>query len=224
MGNVLRLCIPLKMRTVTVVNGRTVASDTPFIPNPDYPVAVVFSNGAQQFKLIATMRDNVACVEDCGMMPIGSYSVAVMCKDADGNPLRYKERSSVQIVGYTSDAGVDSESDVQVETQYLNAAVFLMLKGEDGKDGRGIERIDVQESQESGGVNTMTITLTDGTTTTFHVRNGVDPSWDGIVDMQFNLNSNNPVANSIVTARFNGLDDEVGQWDCSVYNEVLTLR
>lgn len=204
LGNVLRLCIPLRIRTVTVANGRTVATDAAFTPNPEYPVSVVLSNGAQQFKLIATMANgNVACIEDNGMLPLGTYSVAVLCKDDNGNPLRFKERNSLEIVGYTSDAGYGStDAEVEIETAYLNAAVFLMLKGEDGHDGRGIDHIDVQESQENGGTNIVTIFLTDGTSTELHVKNG---SWEGLVDTSLNLESGNPIANAAVSSKFDSL-------------------
>ncbi len=46
--------------------------------------------------------------------------------------------------------------------------------GTDGKDGVGIASIKTEGASVSGGVNAVTITLTDGTATKFNVRNGYD--------------------------------------------------
>lgn len=46
--------------------------------------------------------------------------------------------------------------------------------GADGKDGVGIASVETTGSSASGGVNVVTITLTDGTSSKFNVRNGYD--------------------------------------------------
>ena len=51
----------------------------------------------------------------------------------------------------------------------LNTKI-VMLKGEQGKDGTNIKS--VEKTATSGLVDTYTITLTDGSTTTFAVTNG----------------------------------------------------
>lgn len=46
--------------------------------------------------------------------------------------------------------------------------------GADGKDGVGIASVETTGSSASGGVNVVTISLTDGTSSKFNVRNGYD--------------------------------------------------
>lgn len=53
------------------------------------------------------------------------------------------------------------------------AAPATLFKGEKGDDGNGIQSIqETTVSTESGGVNIITVTMTDGTTATFSVKNG----------------------------------------------------
>ena len=46
--------------------------------------------------------------------------------------------------------------------------------GADGKDGVGIASVETTGSSASGGMNVVTISLTDGTSSKFIVRNGYD--------------------------------------------------
>ena len=64
-------------------------------------------------------------------------------------------------------------ADIKAEIydDYKVIAKILMLKGE---KGNGIKSIVTNESAESGGTNTVTITMTDGTTYTFGIKNGKD--------------------------------------------------
>lgn len=52
--------------------------------------------------------------------------------------------------------------------------IIDIMDGADGLDGVGIESITTEESPESGGVNVITIAMTDGTEYTFDVLNGND--------------------------------------------------
>lgn len=54
--------------------------------------------------------------------------------------------------------------------------IINIMDGTDGLDGVGIESITTEESQEPGGANIVTITMTDGTEYTFDVLNGRDGS------------------------------------------------
>lgn len=55
-----------------------------------------------------------------------------------------------------------------------SSATQAGTSGTDGKDGVGIASIETEGASVSGGVNVVTITLTDGTATKFNVRNGYD--------------------------------------------------
>lgn len=201
-GNVLRLAMPLTLRTLEKVGDEIVATDTDFIPSSDYPVTMEFSKGAIKLDFEATMRDgNIAYIEDDGTIPVGVYAVAVLCKDSEGRPYRFKQRDVLQVVDYTDEAGIEAGIEYTVATWYLDAAIFLALRGEDGV---GVEDIITETSEEIGGVNTVTIVLTDGRTKEFTILNG-----SGSVDMDFDAESHHPVANSTVTAKFGEVKGEL---------------
>lgn len=209
-GNVLRLAIPLTLRTIELVDvevdgeiqQQTKATDTPFTPSSDYPVMVVLSKGAVKVSFKAQMRDgNVAYTEDKGTIPVGTYDITVTCNDNHGNPYRFKQSTVLQVFDTTAQAGIETPIEYEVTTWYLDAAIYLALKGEDGV---GIEDIETQSSGEIGGVNTVTFILTDGRTRSFTVLNGA-----GSVDQQLDPNSPSPIANKAVAARFNELSNEL---------------
>jgi len=197
-GNVLRLAIPLTLRTVELVDGEMQHTDTDFIPSSDYPVNVVFSKDAVKVKLAATMNGNLAYVEDNGTITEGTYEITITCKDGSGNPYRFNQRSVLQVFSETKDAGIELPIEYEAQVWYLDAALFLALKGEDGV---GIDDIQTQSSGEIGGMNTVTIILTDGRTRTFTIMNG-----SGSVDDVLDPNSPSPIANKTVTAKFNELN------------------
>lgn len=209
-GNVLRMAIPLTLRMVELVevevDGETKqqaeVTDTDFIPSSAYPVLVVFSKGAVKVSLKAQMRDgNVAYVEDKGSIPVGLYDITVTCNDDNGNPYRFKQNTTLHVVDTTAEAGIVTPIEYEVTTWYLDAAIFLALKGEDGV---GIEDIDTQSSSEVGGVNTVTFILTDGRTKSFTIMNG-----SGSVDTEFSETSQHPLSNQAITERFNAVDQSI---------------
>jgi hypothetical protein len=200
-GNLLRLALPLTLRTVDVVDGKVEVNDEPFYPSGDYPVKVILSKGANKATYDATMQGNIAYIEDKGKLPVGTYEITVTCSDNNGNPYRFNEIGVVQVFHSTADAGITSPIEYEVQTWYLDAAIYLALKGEDGV---GIEDIETTSSSEIGGMNTVTFILTDGRTKTFTVMNG-----SGSVDQLLDENSKHPIANKVVTARFNELADEL---------------
>ena len=170
-GNLLRLAIRLTRRTLEKVGDEIEATDEDFIPSSDYPVSVELSKGKEKLTFNATMREgSLACIEDKGTIPEGTYSVAVRCKDEHGNPYRFKQRTVVRVYDVTADAGITTPVEYEVGTWYLDAAIFLALSGEDGV---GIDDIITEESVENGGYNTVTFVLSDGSTRWFRVRNGV---------------------------------------------------
>ena len=203
-GNVLRLAIPLTLRTVSLEDGEIVSTDTDFIPSNEHPVRVEFTKekGITKVVIDAVMRDgNVACVEDEGTIPIGTYAITVTCKDNNAKPYRFKQRTVLTVTDYTADAGIQKPVEFEVKEWYLDAAIFLALKGEDGV---GIQDIETQTSTEVGGVNTITFILTDGRTRSFTVLNG-----SGNVDDELDINSRHPLSNSAITTKFNAIDEEL---------------
>lgn len=201
-GNVLRLGIPLTKRTISLVDGEIEATDTDFIPSSDVPVKVIFTKGATRVALDATMKNgNVAFIQERGKIPVGTYAITVTCADDEGNPYRFKQNAVLKVVDTTAEAGIEKNIEYEVTTWYLDAAVFLALKGEDGV---GIASIDTQSSAEVGGMNTVTFILTDGTRKSFTIMNG-----SGAVDENFDPNSKHPLSNDIITARFNLVDEKL---------------
>ena len=124
-GNVLRMAIPLTLRTLTKDGDEMVVTDTDFIPSSDHPVRVVFSRGKTNYPIIATMDGNVAIVEDKGKIPVGTYDISVECYDDLGNPYRFKQNAVLYVADTTAEAGIDEEIEYEAQTWYLNAAVFL---------------------------------------------------------------------------------------------------
>lgn len=208
-GNVLRVAIPLTLRTVELVDvdvdGETqqqaVATDTDFYPSDKQPVRVVFSKGATSMPITATMNGNVAYVEERGKIPVGTYEMTVTCADDNGNNYRFNQNAVLKVVHSTAEAGITTPIEYEVKTWYLDAAIFLAMKGEDGV---GIEDITTETSGEIGGLNTVTITMTDGRIRTFTVMNG-----SGSVDEELDPNSRHPISNAAVTGKFSQIESEL---------------
>lgn len=216
-GNVLRLAIPLTLRTVELVDGEAVATDSDFIPSSEYPVNVLLEKTGKRITVTASMQNgNIAYAEDKGKMPIGTYDISVTCCDDNGNPYRFKQDTVLQVVDTTAEAGILPNTEFEVVTWYLDAAIYLALKGDDGV---GIADISTQSSSEVGGMNIVTFILTDGRTKTFTIMNG-----SGDVDNELNINSGQPIANRVVTAKFNEVDVNFEQVFGQVDYDSLTKR
>ena len=225
-GNVLRVAIPLTLRTLelveTEIDGQlqqqVVATDTDFIPSSEHPVRIIFSKGAVKVSFDATMRDgNVAYVEEKGKIPVGIYDITITCYDDNGNPYRFNQNTILQVVNSTIEAGIETPIEYEVQTWYLNAALYLALKGEDGV---GIDDIVTESSSEIGGINYITFVLTDGRTRTFTILNG-----SGSVDKELDTTSPQPIANKVVATKFNELDENIanlfGDVDYDSNNKVI---
>lgn len=124
-GNVLRMAIPLTLRTLVKDGDEMIVNDTDFIPSSDHLVRVVFSKGKTNYPVIATMDGNVAIIEDKGKIPVGTYDISVECYDDLGNPYRFKQNAVLYVADTTAEAGIDEEIEYEAQTWYLNAAVFL---------------------------------------------------------------------------------------------------
>lgn len=119
----MRLAIPLTLRVVTIENGVATETDTEFIPNAAFPVQVVFDKGTK-FTFEATMSDNVAYVSDMGTLPVGVYSVTVLCRNGENEPLRFKQNMVLNVVDTSAEAGIEPGVEYIGVTHTLDAAVF----------------------------------------------------------------------------------------------------
>lgn len=167
-GNLLRVAIPLDVIDVSVENGVTTQTKDNFYPNTAYPVSIILKKGVSKYPYTAKVSDNVVSFEDPGTLPVGVYEVEVLCRNAEAHPMRYMVRSVIEVVDATADAGIEPGVEFDAESYTLDGGMFIEARG------TGIANITVEESQESGGYNVVTITMTDGETYTFNVRNGVD--------------------------------------------------
>ena len=209
-GNVLRIAVPLTMRTVEVVDGVVSVTDTDFTPSTDYPISIIFDKGAAKAKYIATLRgDHIAYIEDKGTLEVGTYSITVLCKDSDGNPYRFKERAVLQVVDATADAGIEKGIEYEVKEHYLDSAVFFAS----GAADRGIDLI---ETSTEGNTVTVTFYLTDGSTESFSVKSGIEM----LVDQDWDIQSERAIANKVVT----GFHDYVMNKESYVSGETLNIE
>lgn len=211
-GNVLRIAVPLTMRTVEVVDGVVSVTDTDFTPSTDYPISIIFDKGAAKAKYIATLRgDHIAYIEDKGTLEVGTYSITVLCKDNNGNPYRFKERAVLQVVDATADAGIEKGIEYEVKEHYLDSAVFFAS----GAADRGIDHI---ETRVDGNTTTVTFYLTDGSTESFSVKSGIEM----LVDQDWDITSERAIANKVVTGFRNEVVDTLDRHS-SVTGETLNL-
>lgn len=208
-GNVLRIAAPLTLRSVEVVNGVVTASDSDFIPSSNYPISFLFDKGATQVKLLAQVRGgNIAYIEDMGTIPIGTYSITILCKDDYGNPYRFKEKAVLQVVDTTKEAGIEKGIEYEVTEHILNSAIFFAS----GVAERGIDHI---TTTDDNGVTIVTFYLTDGSTESFQVSGGL-----GLIDQDWDITSERAIANKVVTS----FRDYVLDKESYVTDETLTIE
>ncbi len=131
-GNVMRLAIPLTLRTLEKVGDEIEAIDTDFIPTDD--VEIVLSKMTKEYKFTPTIVGHVAYIEDEGTLSKGNYSVEILTKDENSKPLRYKKDMSVGVYDTAAEAGITPGIEFEAGTQWLDAAIFLAM----GSGGGGI--------------------------------------------------------------------------------------
>lgn len=131
-GNLLRLGIALQVVKITSVEGVVDKQVEDFVPNPNFPVRVLLTRGSMVCSFTATMEGNVAVIEDKGTINVGKYALTVLCRDDDGNPMRFKQKDAVNIVDLTAEAGIVPGAEFETGTQWLDGAVFLSLTAQGG--------------------------------------------------------------------------------------------
>lgn len=172
-GNSFSLSVPLLKRVVAKENDTTTITTEPFIPASGDAVTVKLIGERRQYTYTPTMSDNVAVVELSGNELCGRYAIEVTILTANGERMRYAQPMALALVPYTGT--VDS---IVVGSATLDASIFFVMrgqkgdKGDKGDDGVGITSI--KKTSTAGLVDTYTITLSNGDTTTFDVTNGKD--------------------------------------------------
>lgn len=131
-GNLLRLGIALQVVKITSVEGAVDKQVEDFVPNPNFPVRVLLTRGSIVCEFTATMEGNVAVIEDKGTINVGKYALTVLCRDDDGNPMRFKQKDAVNIVDLTAEAGIVPGAEFETGTQWLDGAVFLSMNAQGG--------------------------------------------------------------------------------------------
>lgn len=173
-GNVLKVAIPLTEKIRTAQDGQEVEVEQDFYPNTDYPVYVVLNKGGSlKTTYEAAVSGNVATFEDNGTLSVGMYQVEVLCRDKEGSPCRYMVRSIIEVVDATIDADIEAGIEFNAETYTLDGAIYFYAKGDKGDQGVSIVKVEqTTTSAESGGINVIRVTLSNGETSDFEVRNG----------------------------------------------------
>lgn len=108
-GNPILLAIPLTMRIVRTEDGVETATEEEFFPNTDEPVTVQLNSGTAVHEYSADVDGNVAIFIDYSSLPVGKYSITVLCQDDEGFPYRFKARLVLHVVDSAADAQVDGE-------------------------------------------------------------------------------------------------------------------
>lgn len=214
-GNVMRLAIPLTLRTRMLINSVETESDTDFTDYKGEVIVRLYEKNRER-RFVASMSGNVATIEDDGTTPIGTYNVEVLCRNTHDEPMRFMGRFLVQIVDATADAGIDPGIEFDAVTYALEGAIFLYAKGDKGDDGVGIEDIEVEQNASPNGANIVNILLTDGRVYTFQVRNGYGGTSgiivngalhtqraDGAIDIGTVIRSHQNLSNYVSESEFN---------------------
>lgn len=120
--------------------------------------ASVLSQGYLSIGAYSDLIDTITINE--GDEAIPTYSIT----------LRERPRKSFKMESDSSASGSTEESG---ESSGTSSSSSKGEKGDPGKDGIGIKTVEqTTESEVSGGENVVTVTLTDGTASSFKVRNG----------------------------------------------------
>ena len=116
----------------------------------------------------------------------------------------YPSVSADGVISWTNDGSLDNPTPVNIKGPQGNNG-YDGVDGKDGKDGISVQSV-VQTtiSTEDGGENVITVTLSDGTSSTFKVKNGSKGS-DGsatsaTVDTAMSDTSTNAVQNKVIKA------------------------
>ena len=130
-GNVLQLSIPLTMRWHIVTDGVEQIVENGTISH-DMDIRVVLSKGNKEYTYVPELYNNQVSIIDYGTLPIGTYSIAIEIND-DGNRLRYKKRTLLQIVDSTEDGQQYENNEMNVLAFYpvVEGVTTAIIVGDD---------------------------------------------------------------------------------------------
>lgn len=117
-GNVLKLEIPLTRRKVVTVNGKPTETDTDFFP--EGKVTVLLTHNFHSYKYEADVDGNVISFTDGGELPVGEYSITVLCKDSENKPFRRRHPQALAIVDNTADGGTYESAEYDSDAEFLD--------------------------------------------------------------------------------------------------------
>lgn len=130
-GNVLQLSLPLTMRWHIVTDGVEQIVEKGTISH-DMDIRVVLSKGNKEYTYVPELYNNQVSIIDYGTLPIGTYSIAIEIND-DGNRLRYKKRTLLQIVDSTEDGQQYENNEMNVLAFYpvVEGVTTAIIVGDD---------------------------------------------------------------------------------------------
>lgn len=130
-GNVLQLSIPLTMRWHIVTDGVEQIVEKGTISH-DMDIRVVLSRGSKEYTFVPELNNNQVTIIEKGELPIGTYSIAIEIND-DGNRLRYKKRTLLQIVDSTEDGQQYENNEMNVLAFYpvVEGVTTAIIVGDD---------------------------------------------------------------------------------------------
>lgn len=168
-GNKVTVALPLEQILVTEDN--KVVED--FVPLPTDKIVVNLKD-RKVYSYTPTIEGNVARFTLGADVACGVYGIEVLVTREDGTYLRSYRLRQLSIVENNEQAGILPESvEFDYDVVTLDNAVFLFAKGDKGDAGVSIVSVEcVAPSTQSGGQNVILVTLSDGTTSQFIVRNG----------------------------------------------------
>lgn len=159
-GNRLPLCICIYQMNVDQGTVSTMAYNTmtrtPYVIHADDTVTVTMKSGFRSVEMPFTTDGNKVLVIDNGELPTGTYTVEVTIERGSGERGRWQESRQVRIYENTDEA-------ILGEMYSIEADLFFWAKGDTGV---GIANI------TSNPDDTLTITMTDGTTYTTQAMKG----------------------------------------------------
>lgn len=146
-------------------------------PQGEQGVQGVAGPQGEAFTIKKTYSSIQAMQEDFENMNIGDYVMIASNVEVEDNAKLYTktEREWVFITDFSGANGIQGEQGpqgIQGPRGEQGPQGIQGEKGDTGLTGNGIESITTQQSQDSGGINTITITETNGNTTNFNVKNG----------------------------------------------------
>lgn len=204
-GNSLRIILPLM---VIQLHEDGTTTEGSFVPL-DGDIYVVTLKGQRQYRYTPTIEvvdgDNCAVVELMGIENYGTYGIEIVVTRADGTRLRYANPDALTLEQYTGTISGGGDAPLIIGGVVLDPSLFIFAKGDrgddgadgaDGTDGVGVVSIvQTTTSTESGGINVITCTLTNGDVSTFEIRNGKDGGGSSItIDPSPTQGSTNAVA------------------------------